>query len=76
MTAPRISVVGEPAIVLSQRQAEVLRAAADGLGVKATANSLGIGAESVKSYRETVRKKLGARSITQAAVMAAKAGVL
>lgn len=62
--------------VLSQRQFEVLEAAANGMGVKETMRLLGIGAETVSTHRATLCKRLGAKNITQAVGIACKGGLL
>ena len=46
------------------------------LGVKATAAKLKIGAESVKSHRESACRKLGVDGVTAAAVVLTKAGLV
>lgn len=61
---------------LHPRQIDVLKAASRGLGVKATAAVLRLSAETVKGHRAAICKAVKAGNMTQAAVIAAKAGVL
>ena len=61
---------------LSPVEREVLDAAARGLTVPETAVALGKGAETIKSQRNRVILKLGARNMTHAVCMAAAAGAV
>lgn len=61
---------------LSLPEIEVLRAAARGLTVVETADALGKGAETVKSQRNRIVLKLGARNMTHAVCMAAERGLV
>jgi DNA-binding CsgD family transcriptional regulator len=56
-----------PCIVLTCRQAEVLRSVLYGLSAKQTADHLGISQTMVERHLETVRRKLGVRSSSAAA---------
>lgn len=76
MKRASIVIADASTVILSQRQADVIRAAAMGLGVKATAAKLKIGAESVKSHRESACRKLGVVGVTAAAVVLTKAGLV
>lgn len=55
---------------LTRRELEVLRCAADGLTYPETAERLGIRETTVKHYSQTLRAKLGARTIAHALVIA------
>lgn len=67
---------GDGMAMLYPRQIEVLKAAARGLGLRATGGVLGMAEETVKSHRSAILKATRASNITHAAVIAAKAGVL
>lgn len=52
--------------VLSPRERQILRAAAEGETSRETADRLDIGYEAVKAIRKSVLRKLGARTIAHA----------
>lgn len=64
------------ALGLSSRQVDVLRQLAEGKSNKAICRELGISESTVKTHLETIFRKLGATSRTQAVVAAARAGLL
>ncbi len=66
----------EPIAGLSPREREVLRLVARGLTDVDLAERLGIGAATARSYMQSVRKKLGVRSRSQAVALAIAAGLL
>jgi DNA-binding NarL/FixJ family response regulator len=61
---------------LSQREAEVLRLLARGLANKEIARALGLGEQTVKTHVSSLLAKLGVRSRTQAALLAAELGLI
>ncbi|MER3397525.1 MAG: DNA-binding response regulator [Chloroflexota bacterium] len=67
---------GEPPEALTPRELEVLGLVADGLSNKEIAHRLGISEHTVKFHVNTIMSKLGARSRTEAAVMAARLGLI
>lgn len=67
---------GEPAEDLTPRELEVLRLVADGLSGKEIARQLGISEHTVKFHVNMVMSKLGARSRTEAVVIAARRGLI
>ena len=64
------------ALGLSSRQVDVLRQLAEGKSNKLICRELGISESTVKTHLETIFRKLGATSRTQAVVAAARAGLL
>jgi RNA polymerase sigma factor (sigma-70 family) len=66
----------EPADVLHERELEVLELAALGYSCNLTAQDLYLSSETVKTYRQRVIRKLGARNITHAVAVAFASGVL
>lgn len=69
-------VLRDSVAVLTPRQVDVLRCAADGLCVRGTAARLGIGAETVKTHRSAVIRNMEAPTITAACIAAMRAGVI
>lgn len=67
---------GEPPEALTPRELEVLDLVADGLSNKEIARRLGISEHTVKFHVNTIMSKLGARSRTEAAVIAARLGLI
>jgi len=65
--------LGEP---LTPRELEVLGLIADGLSSKEIARRLGISEHTVKFHVNTIMSKLGARSRTEAVVVAARLGLI
>lgn len=61
---------------LPRRERQVLQAAARGLTAAETAAELGVGYETVRSYRRRAMVFTGARSVTQAVAVAAQAGLI
>lgn len=61
---------------LTKRQLEVLTLASQGLGIKASANHMGLVEDTVKDYRQSVMQKLQALNITHAVAIAMRAGLL
>jgi DNA-binding NarL/FixJ family response regulator len=61
---------------LTDREAEVLRLIALGKANKEIARELGVGEQTVKSHVSSVLSKLGVQSRTQAALQAAKLGLV
>lgn len=64
-----------PHAALSDREFEVLRLMAKGLGVKQIAARLGISPKTVGTYRSRIREKLGVRSFTEALRYALREGL-
>lgn len=62
--------------VLTERQREVLRLAADGLANKQIAHALGVSERTVKYHMTCILKKLDARNRAQAVALAGQSGVL
>jgi RNA polymerase sigma factor (sigma-70 family) len=61
---------------IPRRQQEVLSLAAEGLSSDETGKHLGIGVESVKTYRKQVIKTLGAKNIVHAIAIGFRKGIL
>ena len=61
---------------LTMRESEILRLIASGMSNKLIASELNIALGTVKAHAKSVLDKLGARSRTQATVMAAQRGLL
>jgi NarL family two-component system response regulator LiaR len=57
---------------LTEREADVLRLLAKGMANKEIARTLGVGQQTVKSHVSNILAKLGVRSRTQAALLAAR----
>lgn len=60
--------------LLTRREIDVLKLAAEGLSNQAIGRRLGLQMNTVKNYLRSVHRKLGARSRTEAVMMAARAG--
>ncbi len=67
---------GEPTEAPTPRELEVLALIADGLSSKEIARQLGISEHTVKFHVNMVMSKLGARSRTEAVVIAARLGLI
>lgn len=67
---------GEPPETLTPRERQVLGLIADGLSNKEIARRLGISEHTVKFHVNTIMSKLGARSRTEAVVIAARLGLI
>jgi DNA-binding NarL/FixJ family response regulator len=65
-----------PSVRLTEREADVLRALAQGLSNGEIARSMYVTTETVKSHVRGVLAKLGARDRTQAVVWAYRSGFL
>lgn len=63
-------------IVLTARQLDVLKLAADGYSRQMSADVLGLSAETVKQYRSQVLQALRAADMAHAVGSAYKAGIL
>ena len=61
---------------LNGRPLQVVELAADGLGVKETAQQMGLSAETVKDYRVRALDLLGANNMAHAVAIAARRGYL
>ena len=61
---------------LSMREREILAAAARGLGVTETGRQLYLSPNTVKTYRRTAFRLLGARNVTEAVALAQASGLL
>jgi DNA-binding NarL/FixJ family response regulator len=61
---------------LTRRETDVLRATARGLSNKEIARELALAEVTIKLHLSAIFRKMGVRSRTEAAMMAAKAGVL
>ena len=61
---------------LSMREREILAAAARGLGVSETGRQLYLSPNTVKTYRRTAFRLLGARNVTEAVALAQASGLL
>lgn len=61
---------------LTERQAAVLAAAANGLCIKQTARQMGLAAGTVKVHLAAARRNLGAQTTTTAVARAVRAGLL
>lgn len=64
--------IPRPGDALTRRELEVLECAVEGLTYPETAERLGIRETTVKHYSQTMRIKIGARTITHAAALAVK----
>ena len=74
MTSPLAEVLqGEP---LTERETEILAAAAEGETAAQTGARLYLSSETVKGYRKRIIAKLGARNGTHAVVLAIRRGLL
>jgi DNA-binding NarL/FixJ family response regulator len=62
--------------MLSERELEVLRAAAQGYGNKRIATELGVSEDTVKSHMKSIFSKLDANDRTHAVVTAVKRGII
>ena len=60
--------------LLTRREIDVLKLAAEGLSNHAIGRRLGLQMNTVKNYLRSVHRKLGARSRTEAVMIAARAG--
>jgi DNA-binding NarL/FixJ family response regulator len=67
---------GEPRVLLTPRETEVLNAAANGLTNKEIARELGISLHTVKFHLESVMRKIGVSSRTEAVSKAMWLGLL
>jgi DNA-binding NarL/FixJ family response regulator len=76
MQAPAAPTPVSGAAALTERETEVLRLVARGRANKEIARELGIGEKTVKTHVSSVLAKLGVQSRTQAALYAAKAGLV
>ncbi len=72
----RAAPVEDAASELTEREIEVLRAIADGLGNKAIAERLAVSLGTVKKHVQEILAKLAAADRTQAAVKALRQGIL
>jgi len=72
----RLCPSAHPRNVLSRAEARVLAFTAAGYGRDETARFLGVGAETVKSHRESVLRRLGARNTSHAVALAFARGHL
>ena len=61
---------------LSERELEVLDAAARGETMEETATRLWLSLETIKSHRRNVIAKLGARNLSHAIALAIRSGIL
>jgi DNA-binding NarL/FixJ family response regulator len=61
---------------LTERETDVLRLVAQGMANKEIANTLSIGEKTVKTHVSHVLQKLGVQSRTQAALYAARIGLV
>ncbi len=61
---------------LSPRERLTLALLAEGLSSKEAAQRMGISFETVKDYSSFARRKLGAKTTTHAAAIAARAGLI
>ena len=75
MTGRQI-VLRDSVAIITPRQIDVLRESAKGLGVLATAAVLGIGEQTVKTYRAQILERMEAPNITAACVAAVRAGLI
>lgn len=67
----------QPAIAdLSPRELQVMRMIAAGMSSKDIASHLGIGIETVRSYRKTLMKKLGLNNVAALTQLAISAGLM
>jgi two-component system, NarL family, nitrate/nitrite response regulator NarL len=67
---------GQPGIVLSRREAQILASIAEGKAVKQTARDLGISPKTVENLQGRLFRKLGARNRAQAVARAHALGLL
>lgn len=65
-----------PAMHISQRESDVLRLIANGLQSKSIANVLGLAHCTVRTYRKTLMRKMGASNVAELMAAAASAGLL
>ena len=61
---------------LTRRQRQILQQLADGESSSATARSLGVSEETVKTHTKNILERLGARNRTQAVAMALRASLI
>jgi DNA-binding CsgD family transcriptional regulator len=61
---------------LTNREIQTLAAAAEGYDVKTTAEQFGVSPETVKSFRERMRKKLRARNTAHAVALGLREGFI
>jgi two-component system, NarL family, response regulator len=61
---------------LSERELEVLHAAANGETMEETATRLWLSLETIKSHRRNVIAKLGARNLSHAIALAVRSGLM
>lgn len=61
-----------PPAALTRRERQVLQAAAEGCQIKDTAERLGTAYNTVAKQRKSAMRKLGARTITHAVVLAGR----
>lgn len=72
----------EPAYVnvnggwVTRREATILQMAANGLNTDATAIALGLSANTVKTHRSRIMKRISAENIPHAVALALRAGVI
>ncbi|RLL65340.1 response regulator transcription factor [Paenirhodobacter hankyongi] len=66
----------DPAVALTQRETEVLRAIGRGLTIPEAAHALGIGAQTVGTHVKNIYRKLNIASRAEAAIEAARRGLL
>jgi DNA-binding NarL/FixJ family response regulator len=61
---------------LTEREVQILAAAARGLSVSTTGRELYLSPNTVKTYRRTAFRRLGARNVTEAVALAQAYGLL
>ena len=61
---------------LTEREVQILSAAARGLSVSTTGRELFLSPNTVKTYRRTAFRRLGARNVTEAVALAQASGLL
>ena len=61
---------------LTDREVQILSAAARGLSVSTTGRELYLSPNTVKTYRRTAFRRLGARNVTEAVALAQAHGLL
>lgn len=76
VSLPRLPSQPRGSMVLTAREAEVLRLAASGASNKAIARELGISAHTVKFHMGTILEKLNVTSRTEAVMHAVRLGLL
>jgi DNA-binding NarL/FixJ family response regulator len=74
LATPRL--VADVEVSLTKRESEVLRHLAHGLTNEAIAKELNIGCETVKEHVKHILQKIGVTARTQAAVWAARKGLV